>query len=209
MFIRRKKNKSGSVSIQVIDTSGKKDIILKTIGSSADEHQIQQYNQAAQQFLNSYLKQQSINFNQKEEESFIRNVRQGLKRIEMIGPELILGKLFDEVGFNIIEEQFFRHLVLSRLVFPLSKLKTTEYLLQYKSLTIDVDQLYRFLDKLNSTYKDKVQNTSFLHTLKILADAISIVFYDVTTLYFESNNEDDLRKTGFSKEGKHQNPQIL
>jgi len=36
-----------------------------------------------------------------------------------------------------------------------------------------------------------------------------VVFYDVTTLYFEIDQEDDLRKTGFSKEGKHQNPQIV
>lgn len=27
-------------------------------------------------------------------------------------------------------------------------------------------------------------------------------------LYFEASDEDDLRKTGFSKDGKHQNPQI-
>jgi len=37
---------------------------------------------------------------------------------------------------------------------------------------------------------------------------LSIVFYDMTTLYFEASDEDDLRKTGFSKDGKHQNPQI-
>jgi transposase len=42
-----------------------------------------------------------------------------------------------------------------------------------------------------------------------LNNDISIVFYDVTTLYFETDNEDELRKTGFSKEGKHQNPQIV
>ena len=36
-----------------------------------------------------------------------------------------------------------------------------------------------------------------------------MVFYDVTTIYFETDYEDDLRKTGFSKEGKHQNPQIV
>jgi transposase len=35
-----------------------------------------------------------------------------------------------------------------------------------------------------------------------------MVFYDMTTLYFESSDEDDLRITGFSEEGKHQNPQI-
>ncbi len=38
---------------------------------------------------------------------------------------------------------------------------------------------------------------------------MSVVFYDVTTLYFESADEDDLRKTGFSKDGKHQQPQII
>lgn len=36
-----------------------------------------------------------------------------------------------------------------------------------------------------------------------------MVFYDVTTLYFEIDDEDELRKTGFSKEGKHQHPQIV
>ena len=47
------------------------------------------------------------------------------------------------------------------------------------------------------------------HTLKILDNEIRVVFYDVTTLYFEIDNEDNLRKTGFSKEGRHQNPQIV
>ena len=36
-----------------------------------------------------------------------------------------------------------------------------------------------------------------------------VLFYDVTTLYFEADYEDELRKTGFSKEGRHSNPQII
>lgn len=36
-----------------------------------------------------------------------------------------------------------------------------------------------------------------------------MLFYDVTTLYFEADKEDDLRKTGFSKEGRHKNPQVI
>jgi transposase len=54
-----------------------------------------------------------------------------------------------------------------------------------------------------------VQKISYEHTLKILNNNISIVFYDVTTLYFEIDEEDELRKTGFSREGKHQHPQIV
>jgi transposase len=54
-----------------------------------------------------------------------------------------------------------------------------------------------------------VEEISFKHTKKVLRGKINVVFYDMTTLYFESSDEDDLRKTGFSKDGKHQCPQIF
>ena len=65
------------------------------------------------------------------------------------------------------------------------------------------------MDKLHSTQKEFVQQISYAHSLKVLGGQINVVFYDVTTLYFEIDQEDELRKTGFSKEGKHQNPQII
>src|SRR5690606_24324912 len=68
---------------------------------------------------------------------------------------------------------------------------------------------YRYLDKLYNEQRCLVQDISYDHTLKILNGKISVVFYDVTTIYFESESEDDLRKTGFSKEGKHQHPQLV
>jgi len=99
--------------------------------------------------------------------------------------------------------------VIHRLCFGVSKLKTTEYLYRYHQIEVDEDTLYRYLDKLYSTQKALVQQISYQHTLKILGNKIAIVFYDVTTLYFEIDHEDDLRKTGFSKDGKHQHPQIV
>mgnify|MGYP002280708867 CR=1 FL=1 len=72
-----------------------------------------------------------------------------------------------------------------------------------------IDAVYRFLDKLNNKLKAKVEQIAFAHTMKILNNSISVVFYDMTTLYFESSDEDDLRKTGFSKDGKQQCPQIF
>ena len=71
----------------------------------------------------------------------------------MAGPELILGKLFDEIGFNQVPDAVFRHLVLSRLVFPLSKLKTSEYLLRYHQVEVTTGQIYRYLDKLVNSQK--------------------------------------------------------
>ena len=65
------------------------------------------------------------------------------------------------------------------------------------------------MDKLFTTQKQTVQDISYQHTLKLFNNNISIVFYDVTTLYFEIDKEDELRKTGFSKDGKHQHPQIV
>ena len=59
------------------------------------------------------------------------------------------------------------------------------------------------------TLKSQVEQIAFAHTLKILENNISVVFYDMTTLYFDASDEDDLRKTGFSKDGKHHKPQIF
>ena len=65
------------------------------------------------------------------------------------------------------------------------------------------------MDKLHDIYKDHVQQISIEHTKKILGGEIGIVFYDVTTLYFESDLSDELRERGFSKDGKHAHPQVV
>lgn len=62
---------------------------------------------------------------------------------------------------------------------------------------------------MESKQKSKVEQISFNHTLKLFKGNLSIVFYDVTTIYFETSDEYDLRNTGFSKDGKHQSPQII
>jgi transposase len=103
----------------------------------------------------------------------------------------------------------FRHLVITRLVYPVSKLRTVDYLAKYKSLQLSVYSIYRYLDKLQKHQIDQVKNISLQHTLRILGNNMSVVFYDVTTLYFESKVEDDFKRMGFSKDGKHQQPQIV
>lgn len=90
----------------------------------------------------------------------------------------------------------------------MSKLKTVEYLYRYQGISITTDAVYRFLDKLGLDLKKTVEEIGFNHTKRVLKGEINIVFYDMTTLYFEASDEDDLRKIGFSKDGKHSNPQI-
>ena len=126
-----------------------------------------------------------------------------------IGPELIFGRVYDHIGFSSVGEELFRHLVIARLAYPLSKLKTVDYLYRYQGVEIDINAVYRFLDKLDSKLKGEVEQITYRHTMKVLEGNTGIVFYDMTTLYFEASDEDDLRKIGFSKDGKHQNPQVF
>ena len=65
------------------------------------------------------------------------------------------------------------------------------------------------MDRLNKQYKTQLETIVYSHTAKLLKGRLSVVFYDFTTLYFETSYEDNLRKLGFSKDGKTQNPQIL
>ena len=125
------------------------------------------------------------------------------------GAELILNRVFDRIGFNRIEDDVFRKLVQSRLSFPASKAAMVEYLKNYYDEDLDLSKIYRYLDKLNDRHKPLVQDISVRHTMEILGGHIGVMFYDVTTLYFETDRQDDLRKTGFSKEGRHSNPQII
>jgi transposase len=207
MFIRKKTNKSGVISVQIIDKSTGKYKMLKTIGSSSDIPVIEQLVQEGKHWIKTYTGQSEIDFTNEKEvaEEFLNNIEQ----ISIHGTSLLLGTIFDEIGFNIVQEELFKQLVIARLCFPTSKLKTSELLLQHQFISVDVQHIYRYLDKLHSTQKELVQDVSYKHSLKILNNNISVVFYDVTTLYFEIDNEDELRKTGFSKEGKHQNPQIV
>ncbi len=209
VFIRSKKNKSGTTSIQIIDKSSAKYKVIKTVGGAYDERQEKELMQQAYELIPALTKQNRIDFSFSEDEVFLKQFKQGVKKIFIVGPELILGKIFDEVGYHHISHLLFRHLVITRLVYPGSKLKAVDYLLKYKGIYTNKDRIYRYMDAFDLKYKETAIDLTFEHTKQILNNQISVAFYDITTLYFEASDEDDLRRTGFSKDGKAQNPQIL
>lgn len=209
MFVRHKKNKSGVISVQIIDKSSGKYKVHKTIGSSAEEKEVVSLTQEAHQYILRYGGQSVLDFEFGDDSHFFDKVYQSIQQVQLLGPEIVLGKIFDQIGFNNIPEKLFRYLVISRLIYPVSKLKTIDYLQKFKGINLHVNEIYRYMDKLHSDEMDLVKKISFNHTIKILNNRLSIVFYDVTTLYFEAADEDDLRKTGFNKDGKHSNPQII
>ncbi len=208
MYIRKLKNRSGSTSIQVIQKVKGKYKVLKTVGCATTWQEIENLEHIARQEIGRIQVQPELFTSEEDQivEKLVASI--GNSDIQTVGPEIIFGRIYDSIGFGAIKEELFRHLVLARLAFPLSKLKTIDYLYRYQRVWLDSDAVYRFLDKLNSKLKPQVEQIAYKNTLKILKGDISIVFYDMTTLYFEASDEDDLRKTGFSKDGKHQNPQI-
>jgi len=209
MFVRFKKNKSGSVTIQIIDKSNGKYEVKQTIGSASELSEIAILKKKALLQIESLKGQAALPFDKKTELEFADTFINHIDSLLLIGPELLLGKLFDEIGFNAIADDLFRQLVITRLVYPVSKLKTVDYLFKYRGIEKSVYSIYRYLDKLQSQQIRQVQDISLKHTLKLFGGKIAVVFYDVTTLYFEASDEDDLLKMGFSKDGKHSQPQIL
>lgn len=209
MYVRKKKNKSGVISVQIIDKSRGSYKVFQTIGSSSDAEQIEALYKKAKQEISIIKNQSSLLFEEDNELDYINTFMNGIENLSLIGPELLLGKLFDEIGFNAVKDVLFRHLVITRLVYPVSKLKNIDYLFKYKGLIMSVYSVYRYLDKLHKHQIELIKTISLNHTLNVLGQNISVVFYDVTTLYFEASDEDDFRKTGFSKDGKHQQPQIV
>lgn len=180
---------------------------MKSFGSAKTDLESLALSHHAQEWINHRTGFQELDFSNSD--SIVEQLFNSVTSIKRVGYDLLLGRLFNEIGFDQVKDEIFRELVLARVAFPKSKLKTTEYLFRYKQIEWDENQVYRYLDKLHSKQKELVQKISYQHTLKLLNNQIGIVFYDVTTLYFEIDEEDELRKTGFSKEGKHQNPQIV
>ena len=246
MFIRKKPNMSGTVSVQVVQkTKSRKQRVLKSLGSAYphDTSAMEKLMQQASSFIQE-MEGPSLPHIYEEEEvidGFVSSLNNA--QVQVAGPELVFGTLYDRIGYGAIRNRMFRNIVICRLFNPGSKLKTVDYMERYLHVTYSVDQIYRFLDNLcyrkeeeeksndvrkpetaegegeptstspakpkSADFKTRVEDIAYSYTKKMVGDGISVCFYDMTTLYFEAAEEDDLRKCGFSKDGKHSCPQIF
>lgn len=213
MFVRKKRNRSGTTSIVVVDKRGGVFKELHTVGVSDCEEGIDQLVTEGRKWIDEHLGVQRIDFDdvdRKAEE--LINAEKFLGNVDSVllnGAKLILDKTYDSVGFNRIPDDILRHLVIARLCQPMSKMATVDYLKSHFDEDVDLNKIYRYLDKLYNTQQNEVQRISVEHTFKVLGGRIEMLFYDVTSLYFESFREDALRSPGFSKDGKTAETQII
>jgi transposase len=210
MFIRKNKNRSGSVSIQIIQKIGRRNKVLKTVGCARTHREEELLLLFAKTEIEHLQGIQSLFIEHDDAvvDNFVDSI--GNDHLQVVGSELILGKIYQQIGYpDDGGNNFFKNLVLCRLVYPGSKLKTVEYFRRHLNMDVSVYSIYRFLDELHTKLKQRIEEITFEHTRKILRGKIGVVFYDLTTLYFEASEEDDFRITGYSKDGKHQQPQII
>ena len=192
--------------MQVIQKVNGKYKVVKTIGSSFIPEEIERLYQHAQEAIPRMFDQLTL-FDTNSTAFSLSDLSND--SICIIGPEIVFGRIFNHIGFHKIKDSMFRDLVISRITHPGSKLQLSEYLQENAGKDISVDAIYYFMDKLSQKYKSLVEEISFSYTKQLLKGRIGIVFYDMTTIYFESSQPDELRMPGFSKDGKHQQPQIF
>jgi transposase len=212
MYVRKKRNPSGVVSVQIIDKSKGRYHVVKTIGSSSDASTVESLCLEGKKWISSYLGEQDIFevYNKAiEERQVTEYLLSNVENILLNGVQLILNNVFRLTGFDLIEDKIFRQLVIARLSQPMSKAATVEYLKSHFDEDAQLHRIYRYLDKLYNTQQEMIQQISVEHTRRILGGKIGMLFYDVTTLYFEADYGDELRETGFSKDGKHSQPQVV
>ncbi|STZ40817.1 transposase, IS4 family [Mycolicibacterium gilvum] len=119
----------------------------------------------------------------------------------------IIGVVYDWLGFDEVDDGVFRELVIARIVEPTSKVDAARVLTDLGADTVSYRTIQRHLVKINTgKYRDAIAGKCFTHAAD--RGGLSLLLYDVTTLYFEAENEDDLRKVGYSRE-RRIDPQIV
>lgn len=139
----------------------------------------------------------------------VSEVFDSISQIYQDGAYRLLGKVYDSIGFGSVPDKILKDLTIARICEPSSKLATIDYMRRLWHEDYHYQKVYRYLDRLYNTQKELVQRISVRHTKEVLGGAVKLAFYDVTTLYFESFKEDDLRSPGFSKDGKTAETQVV
>jgi len=106
-----------------------------------------------------------------------------------------------------VGDDVFRDLVLARVVEPTSILDTGRVLADLGRTAASDSTMRRTLARCKERgYRDTIAELCFAHVMA--SGDVSLILYDVTTLYFEAEHEDALRKVGYSKE-RRVDPQVV
>jgi transposase len=211
MFVLKKKNRSGTISVVVVSKAQGKFKEVKNFGTALSDEDAEVLCEEARFWLHTHDGQQILDFDDVKGRELEETARftDNIDSVLINGTQLLLNRIYDDIGFNRIPDEILRHLVIARVSQPASKLATVSYLKSYYDEDVELNHIYRYMDNLYNTQMETVQRISVEHTRNILGGKIGLMFYDVTTLYFETSKTDVLREPGFSKDGKTAESQIV
>lgn len=210
--------------------------ILRHVGFAKDESELPKLMELAEYiklnmekevspslFPDEYLVETVINARKKamEEENAKKELLVNLKNLReesriITGIHEVYGQIYKELGFNNIfssRQQGSRtklyHTVLGRISEPLSKRATVEKLGSEYGINMSLQSVYDMMDKLDDKKTDKIKDISTTAVRGILQEKVDVLFYDCTTLYFESFVQDGFKENGYSKDHKFNQSQVL
>lgn len=205
--IRQIKYASNSISVQVYKIENRKRVIVKHIGTAHNEQEKFDLLQLANDFIEKTTKQVLLF-----ENASSNNILH-INQTEFIGLRYgflyeLIYKLIIQIGFDKLSNKLLLDLVIIRILEPASKLRSIELLDEYFGIKHRRQSYYQYVSEW-LTLKSIAEKVSLEFAKKHYDFSYDILFYDVTTLYFETFEEDEFRKNGFSKDSKSQQPQIL
>lgn len=136
----------------------------------------------------------------------------------IVGIHEVYGKVYRELGFDKVISNPRRkpaavknlfHMIMGRIANPGSKKATVKDLEDNFGISLSLDSIYRMMDLIDENVISKIQSFAYQAAREIFQSPIRVVFYDCTTLYFESFKEDELKENGYSKDMKFNQPQVL
>jgi len=205
--IRQIRYSANSTSIQVYKIENRKRVIVRHIGTARNEQEKSDLLSLAYDYIEKITKQLYLF-----EDAQSGNILY-VNQTEFIGIHYsflyeLLSKLIIKIEFDKLKSSLLLDLVILRMITPASKLHSIELLEEYFGIK---HRRQRYYDSARHwhTLKSKSERISLDFAKKHYAFTFDLLFYDVTTLYFETFEEDELRKNGFSKDNKSQQPQIL
>ena len=201
------KTASGASAVQIVRYENRRTVVVRHLGSTHDKEELTALKQSAAAWIDKTTHQSSLF----PSEQLSRTLP--LDKCQYIGFRYgllheNLSKLFTIFKFHLLGNKLLTDLVLARIIEPGSKFQSLEFLKQFLGISHPRCELYRQLPTM-ICLQDKVEAKVLAVAKREFAFNFSLVFYDVTTLYFESFAEDELRMPGFSKDNKFQQPQIL
>jgi len=194
--------------VQVYRYENGKRVILKHIGSGTTDEELDSLVEMAKLYISDASKQAYLFEEEKPKADTVL-----ISQCEFIGIYYnffydVIKALQHRIGFGIVADSLLNDLVVMRIFEPGSKLRSIELMENYFGIKHRRQRYYESA-KNWLVLKEKIEKQILNFAKKQYAFDFSLLFYDVTTLYFETFTEDELCKNGFSKDNKSQQPQVV